>query len=226
MTALWITGGIILFFILVGLIKVSVEIKAEDEFFVILKILFIRITLTPKKEKPVRLRDFEIKRFRKRRIKQIEKNRSKEKKKAEKAEKKKSGKTEKKEKQEEKKPLKDNVSHIIELLKNVVFAAVKKFGRYLTVRMNFIDITVGGEEPDKTALTYGYVCQGVSYVCELLDSLGNVKIKRKDGVGQISVRADFLAKKTKIMCDIIFGIRVWQVIAVGITALTGYIKSK
>ncbi len=220
MILLYILGGIVLFVSLLMLIPVTLDIKLEDEATVTLKVWFVKLKLAPKKEKPIKLSDFRIARFRKRRLEEQKKYLIKKRKKAS-SDKDKESSSEKKEKP--KKSLKDNVSYYLDLVRLVVLRAIKKFGKHLRISLYYLRIKVGGTEPDKTALTYGYICQSVSYLTTVFDRHLNMKYPGKTE-NRIYVGADFSSPKTEIRLHIALRIRLWHLPSVGISALMGYFK--
>lgn len=220
---LYIILGIIACLLFVCHIPITVDIKTKEELTVKLKILFIPITLTPKKKKPIKLSDWKIKKYRKRRLKEYEKylkkkllSEAKEKKKAELK-----GKTTKIDDQN-KKSVKDKLEEVTSLINNVVLKALKKFGHKLRINIYHIRVTVGGKEPDKTAITYGYVCQGVSYINEFLKNHANVRYPGKTE-RRLYVGIDYLKGKTDIDLHISLRIKVHHILSTAVTALTGYL---
>ena len=219
MILLWIFLGIAALIALIMLTPVTVDIKVKDELIVYLKVWFVKIKLTPKKEKPIKLSDFKIARFRKRRLKEQEKyllSRPK----------KKSGHITDAEKEEKEKPqyaLKENVRYVLDLIRLAVLKAIKKFGKHFRISLYHLRITVGGNEPDKTAITYGYICQGVSYLTAIFDRHLNMKYPGKTE-NRIFVGADFTSPKTKIDLHVSFRIKVWHIASVGLTGLFGFLK--
>lgn len=219
MILLWIFLGIAALIALILLTPVTVDIKLKDELSVFLKIWFVKIRLTPKKEKPIKLSDFKIARFRKRRLKEQKKYLLSRKEK-------KSGHITDSEKEEKEKPqyaLKENVRYALDLMRLAVLKAIKKFGKHFRISLYHLRVTVGGQEPDKTAIAYGYVCQGVSYLTNIFDRHLNMKYPGRTE-NRIFVGADFTAEKTKIDLHIAFRIKVWHVASVGLTGLFGFLK--
>lgn len=223
MTVLYVILAIVLFFVLLCNIPITVDIKTKEVLRVKLKILFIPITLTPKKEKPIKLSDWKIKKYRKRRLKEYEKylkkkllSEAKEKKKAE-----------QKERQisttpEQKKKLNEKLEDVTELINKVVFAALNKFGCKLKINIYHVRIVVGGKEPDKTAIKYGYVCQGISYINEILKNRANVRYPGKTD-RRLYVGVDYLNPKNDIDVHISLRIKVHHILSTAITALKGYL---
>lgn len=219
MILLYIFGGIAALTALILLTPVTVDIKLKDELCVALKIWFVKIKLTPKKEKPIKLSDFKIARFRKRRL-------SEQKKYLLSRPKKKSGHITDSEAEEKEKPqysFKENVRYALDLVRLAVLTAIKKFGKHLRISLYHLRVTVGGNEPDKTAIAYGCICQGVSYLTEIFDRHLNMKYPGRTE-NRIFVGADFVSTKTKIDLHVAFRIKVWHVASVGLTGLLGYLK--
>lgn len=220
MILLYIFGGLFALVILVLMTPIRVDIKLKDELSVVLKIWFVKIKLTPKKEKPIKLSDFRIARFRKRRLKEQKKYILSKKKK-------KSGHiTDKQAVEKKEKPqygMKENARYALDLMRLALLKAIKKFGKHLRISLYHLRVYVGGDEPDKTAMTYGYVCQGVSYLTEIFDKHLNMKYPGRVK-NRIYVGADFLSQKTRIEAHVALRIRVWQIASVGLTGLMGYLK--
>ncbi len=219
MILLYIFGGIAALITLMLLTPVTVDIKIKDELCVALKIWFVKIKLTPKNEKPIKLSDFKIARFRKRRLKEQKKHLLS-------RPKKKSGHITDNDAEEKEKPqyaLKENIRYVLDLIRLAVLKSIKKFGKHFRISLYHLRITVGGQEPDKTAITYGYICQGVSYLTAIFDRHLNMKYPGKTE-NRIFVGADFTSPKTKIDLHVSFRLKVWHVASVGLTGLFGFLK--
>ena len=125
MILLYIFGGLFTLAALILMTPIRVDIKLKDELSVILRIWFVRIKLMPKKERPIKLSDFRIARFRKRRLKEqkkyiLSKN------------KKKSGHiTDKPKKEKPQYGMKENARYTLDLMRLAVLKAIKKFGKHL-----------------------------------------------------------------------------------------------
>ncbi len=222
MTALYIILGIAAFFTLLACLRLTLILDVEEEAAVTVKVLFLKFKLAPRKDKP-KPKHFRIKAFRKRRKKE-EKRYLKNKLAKARADRKKEEKNKAAEASEQKaetKSLKDNASYGIDLVKYVVLRVLKTFGRHLRVDIRRIDITVAEEDPAKTAVTFGYVCQGVAYLKEILERYLTIRYREREGV--VAVRADYLSGKGRFKANLAFHIRVWQVVAVAFVALKGYL---
>lgn len=220
---LWIFAVLAALILAILFLRPVVDLRLEEEMRVTLKILFLRIPLTPKKEAPVRLSDFRIARFRKKRRKEQRKYLYNKLKKEALAKKKEAEKKAAPKEEAPKRSLRENAAFVLDLLKLVILRALRKFGRYLRIDLYYLHVFVGGDEPDKTAQTYGAVTQSVSYLTELLDRHTNVHYPGKIEP-RIYVGADFLAPKTIVKAHFAFRIRVWQIAAVGLGAFLAYLK--
>ncbi len=221
MTALWILLGIALFFFLIAMTKITLILSTAEGFSASLRILFLKIRLAPKKEKPPKLRKFRIKAFRKWRLKEEKKLLQSEKKK-EKKKKKAPAEEEKEKKKKPKRPLRQTVAFGFDLVRYVAVRAVLKFGHYLKIDVRRFAVTVGGEDPAKTAVTYGAVSQATAYLFAFLERHANLRYPRGEGT-PVTVGVDFLSPKSLFLIDLSFSIRIWQILAVGVTALKGYL---
>lgn len=213
MTALIIIGAIVLFFVLIGLIRVSVSLRASEDTTLTLKVLFLKFVLYPKGPP-------DPKKFTKKALEKQAKKDAKKKKKKNKDE------SVPPSDGETKEPFKnklDRVKDIVGLVLAILEKTARPFGRYLVVKTRRLWIVVGSDDAAKTAITYGYVSQAVCYICEILDHLTN--FKKQDG-DSVCVGADFVSGKTRFDLDIALSIRIWQAAALGIRALGAFIKYK
>ena len=171
----------------------------------------------------MKLSEWRIKKYRKRRLKEYEKylkkkllSEAKAKKKAEIKEK------EQTLNEEQKESVKDKLTGVTELINKVVLAALNKFGSKLRINIYHIRVTVGGKEPDKTAVTYGYVCQGMAYINEFLKNHAKVRYPGKTD-RRLYVGVDFLSLKTDIDAHVSLRIKVHHIFSTAIAALKGYL---
>lgn len=123
-----------------------------------------------------------------------------------------------------KKKLKSSFEDIMDLISGIKTASEKVshyFDRYLRVDIKAFRIKVASNDAASTAILYGLVSQGVSYVMEILThNIKKVKIKNKDS---ILVVADFLSDEFETQIDIKFKIRSWQTIVLGINSFKDFI---
>ncbi len=214
MTVLTVLLALVLFIFLVMLIRINVIIESKgSDTSLTLKVLGIPIRLMPKKEKKkkIKLSDYSPSAMRRKKAKE-EKRQKKLDLKKKKAEKEKLP-----EKKKEKEPLSETVSFIGELVKYLI----GKFLGHLRIDMTRIKIKVGSEDAAKTALLYGMVNTAVSALLDILDSITNVKKKKKT---EISVTCDFVSDKTEADIKLGFSLRIWHVFSLAFGALKRYLK--
>ena len=194
-----------------------------------LYLMGIRIRLFPKKKKKVNVRDFRIAAFRKRRRKEEKKKRrallKKEKKKQSKNEKKKTEKPEEPKKPEEKKKksLRESVSYIMKLLRKVVLAVLKKFGRDLRLDVCDLSIAVATGDAAKTAVAYRAVAQSVSCLLALLTENTHTRSLRSS---RVEVIPDFVSETSRIHVHLRFRLRIHHILSLAFTALKGFLSTR
>lgn len=217
MIALNIIIAIVIIITAILLLRLKLVIEYTDELILYAKVLFIKIRIIPKKEKPVRVSDYTPKKILKRQKKEAEKEKKRlDKKKAKKAQKSERSDTEKK---KEKMPILD----IIRLVRVLLSIFLKRFFGHLRIDLARLNIIIGSEDAAKTAITYGYVCQSTAYLVEILDNFTNLK-KTKNT--EISVTTDFLAQSSVIDLHIALSITIWQIFDILFRIAFGYVKNK
>ena len=157
-----------LFFLFLLSIRLRITIEYSDSLCVYARILyFIRIPITPGKEKRLKLSEYSDKKIARRdRAKQekaVQKEQKKQEKIAQKAEKKKRLKEHPEEAKHER-TLSENLSLIIDVVK----VLLGRFFRHLRIDLSRIHISVASEDAAQTAILYGIVSQSVAYLLELL----------------------------------------------------------
>ena len=214
MTALYIIGGILLFFFLIGMIRAEVVISYAEEFGLTVRIAGIPIRILPSRPKKVRLKDYTPAAMEKKRRKAEKKEKSKAEKKAKKERKKEKDKQKKAEaekagkaKKKKKMSVKD-IEKIIRLITSVVKTAVTRFAKSLRIRVARLHVGVATGDAAQTAVMYGAVTQAVSYLAYLLDSTSTLRYPQKSDV---CIYADFLSEKPVLDIEIGLSICVWQV---------------
>jgi hypothetical protein len=213
--------GIAAFFVFLAFLRLTLILDAEEEVALYVKILFLRFKLTPRKKKPPNPKRYRIQRFRRERLKEEKRHRKRELAK-EAAARKKAAKKAAEKKDKPKRSFKENVAYGIDIVTYIVLRVLKAFGRYLRVDIHRIAITVSCDEPDKTAVTYGYVSQSVAYLKGILEQYLTIRYPR-GAKAPITVGVDYLKGKSEFKIHMAFHIRVWQVIALGVAGLKGYL---
>ncbi len=215
MKPLIIISSVVLFFVLLLLSKVRVRVETGEPLKIRAGLGPILIKIFPKKKKikKVRLSRFSQKKYLKL-TEKLKKERSKEteEKKPEQAE-------EKKEKKEKPSGEKKSLSEKIDEIKSLVEFAVRTAGKYskkINVSVKRLHVTVGGGDAAETAKKYGAVAQGVAYLTEVLPEA----VTFRADPGAISADADFLSEKNSLEADATVGIRLINILRIGLAVLT------
>ncbi len=199
--------------VLLLFLKVKLCIVYEDDFSVKVKLLLFNIPIYPRPQKKPKPKDYSIKALQKKQ-KKLNKKALKQQKKSE------------MQPQAKEAPQKDKatkIKEILEIIKLVLDNVMSPFGRYLKVEIINIHITVGNDDPAKTAVIYGGICQLVAYIVELFSNLTNVDVKKSNS---ITVKPDFLEGKTDAKINITLGLRVWHSLSLAFKFFMAYIKKK
>lgn len=227
MIVLYILLGIILFFALLFSFHIKVFLKLEDKLKLRVGFGPIIITVSPKKEKKVKLSDFTYKKHQKRLEKERKKSLKKSAKQAEKAEKKRKAKLLKEEAEAAAKATEEAVEgnklgSIIELIR-FVLSELPVFASYIKTDIRKLHITVGGKDADKIARSYGVISSLTANLVELLKNKTAMKSLKS---GAVNVVADFVAEKTTNKLDLYFKLRLFSIIRVGWHTLKWFISQK
>lgn len=207
MTAAIIISAIVLFFVALGMIPISVKVAAAGkgkEFRAAVRICILHI--------PAYTLSFGGGKAEKSAEPAAEQKPEKQKKQKSK----KSAKPEKKEKQS----IEDIVA-LVKLLIEIAKKVLEKTWRYIRIKIERYDITVGTDDAAKTALIYGGVSQATSYLFTLLDETAHFRVKRK---APVNVGVDFLSAETKASVQMDFRLRLWHIISIGLEAGITYLR--
>ncbi len=216
--------------LLIGMIRITVDLRKEDDLLLTLRLLGLRLKLLPKKKKPPKLKNFRIRNFRKMRIREEKKALAalrRKVKKARKAQRKAeaAGKPLPQEQKPEKRSLRETVAFVTAILRHVPGRVLRAIGRYLRIDLRQLSITAAGKEPAEAAKTYGILAQATAYLTELADH--TLKMRYPNGrEGIVTVDVDFLTDRMDFRFDLSVSIRVWQIPASGIAALKGYLSAR
>ncbi len=206
--ALYIIGGILLFFAFIASLRAEVLIAYSDDLALTIRVLGIPIKILPKKKAKVKISAYSRKNRAKYEAAEKEKALKKAKKKAEKKKKKEAAKAKKKAdkaagKLKPKKPIGD----IINMIKDLVAVAVLRFAKHLRIRVARLHIAVGTGDAASTAILYGAIAPAVACIAAYLDSTSTLRHPAKSDV---DIHADYLSEKMQIDVEIGFSICVWQ----------------
>ena len=204
-TGLWITLGILLFFVFLFSVPFHVTVGLQESVSVMIRILFLKIPIFPRpkttKKKP------------KKKKKSDQKQKKKEKK----------PKKEKKKDDQKKKPKKKvDIVFWVRLLLDVVSALFRKLGQNFKIRVHAYEICVASEDAAKTAVMYGTV-QALSETLFLrLEKAINFKVVKNAPFG---VYVNFLEEKPKANVKIDFSISIGGVFGILFGVIFAFIKS-
>lgn len=197
MTALYIIGGILLFFFLILMIPLSFRFKFDGEPELFLRYLFLKIRLVPPKEKE-----------------SSQEKKTEEKKQPEK-------KPQKKKSNFKKLYEKQGFDGLLEIIKeavSIVKNASEKTLRHTVIKNLKIDIIIVGDDAADTAMKYGYACAAIYPAVSFIDS--SMKLKRRE----IDIAAGFNEKQMKIFVESKVNIRPMFLLGTVITAVFRGIK--
>ena len=217
MIALYIIGGILLFFVFILSLKATVSIAYRDEVILSVRVLFLKFRILPKKEKkgPHSMSEKKAQKIK-------NKLRKKQEKKAEAKKKKQEKKAAKKEvaKDKPKKSLSD-ILDMITLVRTLLAKVIKTFFGHLRIDLVRVKIRVATGDAATTAIAYGAITQAVNLLFPLLDSTKTVSTPKSRDV---DIVADFIGEEMEADIQISFSLRVWHVFHVALTALFTAIK--
>lgn len=215
-----IIGVILLVMLVVGMTRIKFRFAYSDGIVAVAQVLFIKLRIYPKKKKKHRLRNYRIKRFRKRVGRNIKRADAKAEKAKLKAEKKRA-KSEKKSTSDSATPKKRAIKPLARMLLRILRVFIRKFPRYLQTTVSRLVIGVATDDAANTAVTYGYVVQLTQYTITFIEQNSNLRLARN---AVVSVYPDFTTSRSTVDIDITLSIRIWQVLSLGIALALAYLK--
>lgn len=215
MTALFIIGLIVLFFVFLLSLRATVIVRYREEPSICLRVLFFKIPLLPAKKKKG---SFSMGRRKAEKIKQ--KLKAKKKKKAENAREKKKAKAEKKE------APKKSMSEILDFLRLItalISVAVKKFCKHIRIHVKRFRMTVATSDAATTAVAYGAVTGLFSVLLPAMESVKQVSFPKN---GKLDIQTDFLGDTPTFDLELSVSLRVWHVFDIAFGLLGTWIRKK
>ncbi|MBR6917943.1 MAG: hypothetical protein IKN38_07135, partial [Clostridia bacterium] len=88
------------------------------------------------------------------------------------------------------------------------------------ITIDGLRISVGAEEASAVALRYGAISQSVSYLLEFLDVNTTLTVK----ADAVDVSADFVGGEFDLFAEVTVGIRVINILRIGLSILVKKIK--
>ena len=238
-TALIIVGCIILFFVFVFTVHAFITLDISETTALSVRVLFLRFKILPKKEKSYNVKNYSLKKIRKREEKARKKAEAAALKKKKKAEKKATEKAKKKAElegltREERraakalqKASKPALGDLVSLICRVLGVFCSRFFGKIRIKVARLNVRVGAADAMQTAVLYGVANQSVQY---LMAGLG--RITNLDGLdkAEVSVTPDFLSGKIdfdlKLTIRVSLGNVLGALIRAGWKFLVGYIRIK
>ncbi len=218
MLALYIIGGILLFFVAILSLKATVSVAYRDEVALSVRVLFFQFRILPKKEKKKGPHSMS-----KRKAKKIkEKLRKKQQKKADAKQKKQEKKAAKKEEgtDKPKKSLSD-ILDMITLVRSLLVKVIKTFFGHLRIDVVRLKIRVATGDAATTAIAYGAITQAVNLLFPILEGAKNFSTPKKR---DIDIVADFVGEEMEADVEFSFSLRVWHLFHVALGTLFTAIK--
>ena len=220
MTGLWVFLGILLFFVFLLSLKATVTICYADEVKLYVKVLFLKISILPKKKKYWKssMSAKKAKKIREGRKKKAEKDRI--------AKKEKAIKKEQKKLEKAKKPKKSmsEILDLVQLICHLVSAVIRRFFHHLRIDVARLRVKVATGDAATTAIAYGAVTQSINVLFPLLESVNTLSLPKKEA--DLSVEADFLSDTPELDVMFSFSLRVWHLFSVAFSALGAFLRHK
>ncbi|MBO5415905.1 MAG: hypothetical protein J6A83_04680 [Clostridia bacterium] len=213
--ALWTILIITAIIVFIASLKATVVISYSDELRLWVRVLFFKINILPQKKKKRGAQSMSARkaeRIRKKLRKKAEKKKltAKEKEQEKKAE---------KGKKKEPREIVDN----IKMITSLAVLVVERFFKHLRIRLARIKIIVATGDAASTAVMYGAITQSLNILLPLLES---VKCFEKLPQSDISVDLDYLAEEPTVDIKLMFSLRVWHTLDIGLSALKTFLKHK
>lgn len=203
----WIIFAVIILLItLLLFLRIRLILLFDKNLLVKIKVLFISYQLYPPKQEKVKEKDFSLKKLRKKSKKTPSPKKRKVKSKTEK----------------QKSKLSD-LPDLIKTIKILVEDIIMRFGRYLKVDVTQIYVKVASSDAAQTAIIYGIVSQGVSYIVELLSNFTRLRATKDS---QITVVPNYIEDTSEIKINITFSLLLWQILFFGLRSFMAFTKFK
>ena len=111
----------------------------------------------------------------------------------------------------------------LDLISTFFSSLGKMVNKHIYVRLNKFRVLVGGEDPAKSAIQFGAICQSCTYLFEILRNCTKLYPLEKS---EVSVYHDFAAKKSEYELNITVKLRIIHVLGMLLSVLFEFIKLK
>lgn len=187
--------------------RLHFSFESTDGTTLSLRFLFVKISLYPKKQKKIRIRDYSLKKVKKRVRKAGEKKRSD-----------KGKPTSKKEEKEGNDNKSDIKTFIIACLKTVV----RDFSRRVRTERLTLHITVSGKDAAEAALKFSAANQFASLLCTIIDEKLPMKNTNKRS---IIIVPNYIGEKDEYKVKVTLSIAVGSIFISAVKILISYVSS-
>ena len=201
-----VIGAVLALLVLLLLLRVRITLRLKESVSAELAILCFKIRLYPRKKK--------TKIYSKKRMARIQKR------KARKAAKKALRKSEHKpqEGDEEKRTLREK----LRFLRALSAMLIRSTHKHLRLHAARLHIRVATGDAASTAIAYGAVSASLAYLLAGLDKVTRLKAQPPD----VAVTADFLGERSSADVKLLFSLRLWGAIAIGIALVISHLRNK
>lgn len=223
---------------LILMIPLKARVIYDGELTIRASVCGVKITVLPKKKKPVRLSDWTKKAVLKREEK--EKRKAEKKRLSDERKKARADAKKKKEEKEEKPSIDAGEGHkkpgrgfgfymkFVRVGVRVVKKLIKKLRRNIDIDIYRLWIKVASADAESTARTYGIISGGVCHALAFLGEKGHVRYHAPKGYDAVYVEADFTAEKLDFIVDVEIGSHIGRLLGIvnGVigSAIAGLIK--
>lgn len=239
MTGWIVIGCIILFFVFLFTVHAYITLDMGADLALTVRVLFIKLKILPKKEKTYNIKNYSLKKIRKRdekaakkaakaALKKKEKAEAKAQKKADKeAELAKMTKEERKALRAKKKASRPALTDLIPLVCRILGLFFSRFFGKLHIKVARLHVRVGAADAMQAAVMYGVANQSVQYLIAFLQ-----KITHVDGLKKLDFRVepDFLSDKIEFDFNMTVRVSLGNVLGAVFKAgwkfLVGYMRIK
>lgn len=119
--------------------------------------------------------------------------------------------------------IKRQYGEISALFETVIFPAVDRLGKHLTVKISRLELCIASSDAAKTALLYAAAVNGAYALLAAIDEYANLKRSKNKDV-RITCRYDL--DQTSVCCDLELGISLYGGLSTLLNVLLNYLKEQ
>ena len=98
------------------------------------------------------------------------------------------------------------ISLLSELFEKIIFPII----RSSRIRFKYFRLSVSSGDPSDTAILYGVLCQGVSYLLNVISQ--NAKMSPRQ-LRKVKLECDFISEKTTFDVHLVLSVSIWKLIS-------------